>query len=97
MQGESKSCVVGNVQCFAWQDKKQVNFINTIADPASTTTVKRKKKDGSGTNIPCPESVKLYNSNMGGVDNTDAKRKLYSCSRCSTKWYHRVVITDVRT
>ena len=97
MQGESKSCVVGNVQCFAWQDKKQVNFINMIADPASTTTVKRKKKDGSGTNIPCPESVKLYNSNMGGVDNTDAKRKLYSCSRCSTKWYHRVVITDVRT
>ena len=66
MRGESKSCIVGNVQCFAWQDKKQVNFINTIADPASTTTVKRKNKDGSSTNIPCPESVKLYNSNMGG-------------------------------
>ena len=76
-----------NVQCFAWQDKKQVNFLNTIADPASTTTVKRKNIDGSSTNIPCPESVKLYNSNMGGVDNADAKRKVYSCSRRSTKWW----------
>ena len=52
-----------------------MNFINTIADPASTTTVKRKNKDGSSLNIPCPESVKLYNSNMGRVDNADVKRK----------------------
>ena len=84
---QAKSVKVGNVECFAWQDKKQVNFLNTITDPHQKTTVKRKKKDGSSVNVDCPESVKLYNANMGGVDNADAKRKVYSCSRRSKKWW----------
>ena len=72
-QGQAKSVKVGNVECFAWQDKKQVNLLNTITDPHQKTTVKRKKKDGSSVNVECPESVKLYNANMGGVDNADAR------------------------
>ena len=89
-RGHTKSLMVGNVECFAWQDKKQVNFLNTITDPQKKTTVKRKKKDGSSINVECPESVKLYNANMGGVDNADAKRKVYSCSRRSKKWWIRI-------
>jgi hypothetical protein len=89
-RGHTKSLMVGNVECFAWQDKKQVNFLNTITDPQKKTTVKRKKKDGSSINVKCPESVKLYNANMGGVDNADAKRKVYSCSRRSKKWWMRI-------
>ena len=89
-RGHTKSLMVGNVECFAWQDKKQINFLNTITDPQQKTTVKRKKKDGSSINVECPESVKLYNANIGGVDNADAKRKVYSCSRCSKKWWMRI-------
>jgi hypothetical protein len=49
--------------------------------------VKRKKKDGSSVNVKCQESVKLYNANMGGVDNANARPKVYSCSRHSKKWW----------
>ena len=51
--------------------------------------MKRKKKDGSQTNISCQVAVKNYNCLMGGVDVADAKRKVYSCSRRSKKWLHR--------
>ena len=54
-----------------WQDKKQVHFINTISQPQSTTTIRCKNKDGITEDI--------YNQHMGGVDNADAKRKVYSC------------------
>ena len=40
--------------------------------------------------VDCPSAVKLYNSNMGGVDLADFKRKIYSCSRKSSKWWHRI-------
>ena len=49
-----------------------------------------KKTDGSRTDVPFPSSMKLYNMNMGGVDLADQKRKAYSCTRKSTKWYMRL-------
>jgi hypothetical protein len=65
LRGESKHHSVGPVDCFVWQDKKQVHFINTISDPQRNATVKQKNKDGSTVDIPCPESVHLYNQHMG--------------------------------
>jgi hypothetical protein len=70
--------------------KKQVYFISTIGDPSKSTTGKRKNKDGSTVEIFCPEAVSLYNQNMGGVDNADAKRKVYSCLRRGKKWWLRL-------
>ena len=91
-RGESKSELVedSTVHCFVWQDKKAVSFINTIFHVTDECQVKRKNKDGSQALIPCPRAVKEYNSSMGGVDTADAKRKTYSCSRRSKKWWHRL-------
>lgn len=89
-QHVSSQVLDGNVQCFLWKDKKSVAFINTISDPESVTTVARKNSDGSRTEVTCPSAVKLYNVNMGGVDLADQKRKAYSCTRKSTKWYMRL-------
>ena len=98
-RGENVSELVegSEIQCFVWQDKKVVSFINTVYDPTEQSQVKRKNKDGSQALIPCPVAVKQYNMYMGGVDMADAKRKVYSCSRRSKKWWHRLFyfIVDV--
>ena len=91
-RGEHCSKIVedGKVECLVWKDTKAVTLINTICNPTTTTTVKRKGKDGQTSRIPCPESVKLYNQHMGGVDLADTRRKTYSCSCHSKKWWHRL-------
>ena len=89
-RGEHQSVVKCGVECLVWKDKKAVAFINTICDPSSTTTVNRRNKDGSSSTVTCPELVKMYNKYMGGVDLADMKRKLYSCSRRSKKWWFRL-------
>ena len=87
-RGDHRSQIVSpGVQCFVWMDKKVVPFINTICNPSSLTTVKRKKKDGSTVNMSCPLSVQLYNKYMGAVDMADQLRKAYSCRRRSRKWW----------
>ena len=84
----SKEVLQNNVHCFVWQDKKPVAFVNTISDSRDFAVVRRKQSDGSTTLVRCPSAVVLYNTNMGGVDLADQKRKMYSASRKSkVKWY----------
>lgn len=84
-RGDHCSQIVSpGVQCFVWMDKKVAPFINTICNPSSLTTVKR-KKDGSTANVSCPLFVQLYNKYMGGVDMSDQLRKAYR--RRSRKWW----------
>jgi hypothetical protein len=87
-RGEHKSVMIHNVktECLRWKDNKPVALINSICKPSSMSTVKRTAKDGTRNTVPCPESIKLYNSYMGGVDLFDFKRKTYSCSRKSKMW-----------
>jgi hypothetical protein len=89
-RGQHKSQLVGNVQCFVWKDRKNIDFLQTVCDPNTTTTVMRKNKDGTRTAVSCPLAVKLYNENMGGVDLADCKRQVYTCSRKAKKWWHRL-------
>ena len=70
--------------------QKNVHFIQTISPVGVVDHVRRKNKDGTRTEVPCPEPVKLYNMYMGGVDLADRKRKEYSCSKRSNKWWHRL-------
>ena len=87
-RGEHHSTVVSpGVQCFVWKDKKAIPFINTICEPSSITSVKRKRKDGSRITVACLKSVQLYNSYMEGVDVADQLRKASSCKRRSRKWW----------
>ena len=90
-QSLSKEVLQNNVHCFVWQDKKPVAFVNTISDSRDFAVVRRKQSDGSTTLVRCPSAVVLYNTNMGGVDLADQKRKMYSASRKSkVKWYMRL-------
>jgi hypothetical protein len=92
-RGETKETqsASGKVHCFVWKDNRCVSMIDTITNPqAAATTVSRRNKDGTTGNVSCPEAIKLYNTFMGGVDLADQKRKSYSCSRKSRKWWHRL-------
>ena len=73
-----------------WKDKKGVAFLNTVTDPTTLTHVPRRNKDGTRSQVPCPEAVKLYNMYIGGVDVFDSRRKTYSSSRKSRKWWMRI-------
>ena len=88
-RGDSKSILVqgGEVECIVWKDNRCVPFVNTISTPGQEETVQRRVKDGSRQSVKCPTSVKLYNQFMGRVDVSDARRKSYSCSRRSKRWW----------
>ena len=89
-RGDSKEAKSGSVNCLVWKDNKCVAMVNTITSLKDTTTINRRQKDGSRKAIPCPTAIKVYNTYMGGVDLADARRKTYSCSRKSKKWWHRL-------
>ena len=75
---------------MVWKDRKVVPIINTISDPSNVSQVMRRNKDGTRSPVSCLDSVRLYNNYMGGVDLFDARRKTYSCSRKSRKWWLRL-------
>ena len=68
-------------------DRKLVMVMSTNCQPSSRGTVLRRQKDGSRTDVTCPESVILYNKFMGGVDMGDQYRGYYSCRMKSRKFY----------
>lgn len=58
------------VSFLKWTDTKPVHG-------SETTTVNRKKKDGSSVAVKCPISLSDYNKHMGGVVHADRLRALY--------------------
>ena len=70
-----------------WQEKKgrkPVRLLSSNTNPNSPkTSVKRKQKDGSLKEIPCPLPVRVYNENMAAVDRADQMRTTYCCARKS--------------
>ena len=85
--GEERSFISSGIQCLVWKDKRPVAFINTLGDLNATTHVFLRNKDGTRVPITCPDSVKLYNTYMGGVHLFDSRRKTYSSSRNSMNWW----------
>ena len=57
----------------SWVDNRPVNFLATGAS-THLTSVKRKNKDGTKIDVPCPQLVSDYNAFMGGVDRHDQLR-----------------------
>ena len=68
MRGQDKSQTVGNVHCFVWKDKKNIDYVQTICNPSETGTVIRKNREASRTAVSCPLPVKIYNEKMEGVN-----------------------------
>ena len=66
--------------------------MSTNVSPTSTTTVKRRNKEGHVENVTCPLSDQLYNSYMGGVDRADQLRGYYRVRMKSHKYYRFVLL-----
>lgn len=73
-----------------WMDKKGIYFLSNFHDPEQTTSVQRRKKDGTSEEILCPELVKDYNQNMGHVDKADMLKSFYEIDRKSKRWWLRI-------
>lgn len=74
---------------FKWKDNKVVHLASNFHGN-ETAVVKRKQKDGTSLEIPCPTIVNDYNNNMGGVDHADQLRSTYGLNRRSKKWWHKI-------
>ena len=77
----------GNVCVVVWQDTRPVTFMSSGHNPDHTTSVRRKKVDGSIVHVDCPYSIVDYNKSMGGVDRGDQFRKYYHVRMKTHKCY----------
>ena len=90
-RGEYDYMTKGHVAAIKWIDKKPVTLLETAYDPKQTVEIKRKMKDGTKVDFPCPVGIKIYNEIMGGVDKFDQLRERYMIGRRSKKWWHPVM------
>lgn len=75
-----------------WFDNKGVTMLSTFAGSQPLHTAKRyDRKVKKVVEIPQPNIVKLYNTNMGGVDLADCLLSLYRIPVRSKKYYHRLI------
>ncbi|XP_046986124.1 piggyBac transposable element-derived protein 4-like [Schistocerca americana] len=89
-RGEFEFAVRSCVAAVKWQDSKPVRILSNYHNPKHVTTVLRRNKDGSRSEVFCPLAVAEYNKIMGGVDRFDQLRERYAVGRRSWKWWHRL-------
>ena len=89
-RGEFQFEIKRAISVVKWMENRTVTFLSSLHDPRETTVVKRKNKDGTSTEIFCPEVVAEYNKIISGVDSFDKLREGYTLGRRSVKWWHRI-------
>ncbi|XP_047000907.1 piggyBac transposable element-derived protein 3-like [Schistocerca americana] len=77
---------------YRWKDNRAVNLISTCNSPSDVSTLTRKMKDGTITNITCRIVLRDYNSSMNYVDNFDRLKSDYAIERKSKKWWMRLFL-----
>ncbi|KAF2903593.1 hypothetical protein ILUMI_02594 [Ignelater luminosus] len=85
-RGESSfRCTADGLLFVKWQDTKEVllmsNFHNT-----NVTTVTKTMRDGSKSQVSCPQMIAFYHEKMEGVDIADQMPGVHDLDRKSTKW-----------
>ena len=73
-----------------WRDKKLVYVMSTNSQPEGDSTVRRRNRDGTAQQVPCPPSVVAYNQHMGGVDRGDQLRQYYRAKGKTRKSYRYI-------
>ena len=86
-RGDSKTMQYKRLTTTVWQDNKPVCIMATNSDPTVGENVKRKMRDGTSSQFPCPSSVVQYNKFMGGVDYNYQLRGYYHVRLKSKKFY----------
>ena len=90
------TCSKTGVSAVCWLDNKPVAVMGSVFSPTATHTCRRRGRDAQGRNspvvLPQPEMIKMYNANMGGVDQMDQLRAVYPFERVlrSALWYKKL-------
>ncbi|CAK1593994.1 unnamed protein product [Parnassius mnemosyne] len=81
-------CNKNKIAVVKWFDNKCVTAASTFVDEYPTQTVVRyKKEEGRKVPVTCPNIIKEYNTNMGGVDLADMLVALYRTPFRDHRWY----------
>lgn len=92
-RGQHLCRVKGRLVALTWQDKKPIHFLSTInpaPKPDDQVFAKRRKKDGTLEDVPCPEVVQMYNKYMGAVDRNDQMCSYFTVGIQTKKWPPRI-------
>ena len=89
-RGEYHTASAGSMVATVWRDTKVVSFVSNVHNSHGTSTVDRKKKDGTVVQINSPPCVHDYNANMGAVDKSDQLQQSYAIDRKSRRWWRRL-------
>ncbi|KAJ8942862.1 hypothetical protein NQ314_009925 [Rhamnusium bicolor] len=73
-----------------WRGKRWIHLLSNYHNPALTTEVKRKQKEETSVQVPCPLLLTDYNKNMNFVNKFDQMRACYGIDKKSHKWWHRI-------
>ena len=87
VRGDSDFQFSKNEICCEWFDNKPVLLLATNTEGIDVTSNVMRQIKGSATKTPmsCPNIIKMYNSNMGGVDVIDQKTAAYHLD-CKSKF-----------
>ncbi|DAZ96810.1 TPA: hypothetical protein N0F65_007071 [Lagenidium giganteum] len=84
---------------LSWMDSRPVNFLATGCS-TKLTQVRRRERDGSRTDVPCPQLVVQYHRGIGGVDVHDQLRlqrysvQLVDMALVNGYIVHKLVVQD---
>lgn len=83
-----RMCETHNMVAVQWNDNSVVTMCSNAVGVRPIHNVKRySSREKKSVYIQQPQSVKLYNANMGGVDRCDENISLYRTSIRGKKWY----------
>lgn len=81
------------ISATKWKDSKCVTLISNATGAEPHSVVKRwSKTENKEIEVPCPDVVKSYNQNMGGVDICDQQMECYRTWIKSRKWTLKVAL-----
>ena len=86
-KGDYVCITVGEINCFAYHDRKVVRFITNVFPPTMPALVPVRQSSGLLIEKHVPPLLPAYNKYMGAVDRTGQLRKYYGIDRkCRRPW-----------